>query len=390
MKNSIIIATFQIITYALLAMAACYLFYNQAINNPNGPFASDIPIHLSIIKPYINGDFYIPHPVFHLMVHYLAALTGTRYETVTPIVMTVPLLITLYLVQRLLAAPEQLPEQKLRLLPVSLSLLFVMAIYAPFFNAFIYLGQFSPNIWHSATMLLVKPFAFAALLYFGNFLKNSEQFSRKEFIIGVLCLLASTAIKPSFVITFLPAAGLYLLLFRLRDTRLYAQVALWSFPSIGLLVYQYLQTYQSRGTHSYFHDKIIFTNFGVMKLYSPSIPVSVLLVTAFPLAVVIFGKRRALDNIYLRMSWLVTIVAFLQAAFLAEQEKFGQGAFGFGYIIALFLLYVFSMDEFLGWFRNKASAPALTGKCVVSGIYLLHLMSGIYYFSKLLKGGNYY
>ena len=388
MKTRFIIPVVYISTYTLLAIAVYYVFYNQA-NTCSGLFPSDIPLLISIIKPYINGYYYIPHPMTYLIIHCLSSLTGVTYQIAAPIVMTTALLLTLYLVQKFLASTKNLPEQKIRLLPVSLSLLFVIAIYVPFFNKHMYIGQFSPNIWHSATTLLLKPFALLSFIYFVIFLKNGEQFSWSNYVIGSMCLLISTAVKPSFVITFLPAVGLYLFLHRCKDSRLYTRVVLWSLPSIVLLAFQYLQTYQSKGTPSYFHDKIILTNFGVMKLYTPSITISVMLVLAFPLAVAIVGRRRVFDNLFLKLAWIVTILAFLQVAFLAEQQKFSQCAFGFGYVMALFLLYVFSMNEYLEWFRNKELVPGIVGKGIVSATYLLHMISGIYYFTVVIRGGSY-
>lgn len=384
MANKHLVLFVQFLIYALFASTVFYLFHQQAI----GIFPTDLHTHLSIIDPFISGNYSIPHPTFHLMVYYLARLTDASYEISSSAILTASVLVTLLIVQKLLG--RQRPEHWQLVLPTSLSLLFVIAIYLPFFNKHMYLGQFSPNIWHSPTMLLLKPFALLSFFFFMEFMDNNGNYSSYRFFTGSFLLLLSTVVKPSFVIAFLPAVGLYLVILKKMEIRLYGKVFLWAAPSLAVLAYQYLQTYQSQATQSYFHDKVVFTSFGVFKLYTPSVVISMLLVLAFPLAVAVIGHRRVIHNPLLRMTWLVTFVAFLQAGFLAEERKFVQGAFISGYVIALFLLYVNSMLEYLAWFHGKDDGISNAGKISVFLIYFLHLLSGGYYFIILLKGGSYF
>jgi len=52
-------------------------------------------------------------------------------------------------------------------------------------------------------------------------------------------------------------------------------------------------------------------------------------------------------NAPLTASWFLVLVGFLQASFLAEENKVAQGAFLFGYVISLFMVFFFSFIEFL-------------------------------------------
>lgn len=368
--------------YLCFAYTFHYLFHLQAYASMA---QSDLPQHLSIINDFINSSYYIPHPMFHITVYCLSLLTGMHIAETAPVVMTAAALITIFTAQKLLTEKSN-PLQLL----IAASTLFVIAVYLPFYNKHMYIGQFSPNIWHSPTMLLLKPLALAAFYFFVRSFELPENKKRLYLLAGSSLLLLSTMTKPSFVIVFLPATVIYLLLFKRGRNRQYGALSLFAAPSVMMLAYQYLRTYQSSETASYFHDKIIFSFFGVMKLYSPSIIVSTLLVLAFPLSVLFAARKIIADNQYLVLAWLTTLIAFLQAAFLAEQQKFAQGAFCFGYVISLFLLYFFSAKESLSWFSEGNSGISLRAKTTVAFIYLLHLVSGIYYFYILLKGGSYF
>ena len=375
--NKHVSTVFQITVYLCLAFVFHYLFRLESYNL----LQSDLPDHFSIINDYINSKQYIPHPVFHMSVYYLSLITGMHIADVTPIVLTCSVILTLFVAQKLLAE-----KSNPLVLVIAASTIFVTAIYLPFFS--ISVETFSPNKWHNPTMLFLKPIALVTFYFFVRSLDLSDKKNRIYLITSSSLLLLSTATKPSFVIVFLPAVFLYVLLFRRGEYRRYPALLLFAVPSVMMLAYQYFRTYQGSDTASYFHDKIIFSFFGVMKLYSPNIIISTLLLLAFPLAVLIVSRNRIARNPYLILAWMTTLVAFLQAALLAEQKKFDQGAFGIGYVISLFLLYFFSVKESFSWFQQFNPGIPWKGKSVVIVIYLLHLVSGIYYFSILLRGGK--
>lgn len=365
----------QAAVYICLAVMLYSLFRREAY----GLLPSDLPDHLSILVDWVNANQYIPHPVFHMSVYGLALLTGKNIADTTPIVLTVATLLTLLVSQKLLSE-----KSGPLLLLLAVSTIFATAVYLPVYSHSV--EAFSPNKWHNPTMLLLKPLA---LLAFYLFVRAQDPTGARQkifFAAGAALLLLSTATKPSFAIVFIPAVILHLLLCRRHEYRQLPATILFAAPAVLLLAYQYVRTYQSSGTGSYFHDKIIFTFFGVMQCCSANIIISNLLLLAFPLALLIVARSRVARNPYLTLAWITTFVAFLQAAFLAEQQKFDQGAFGVGYVISLFILYFFSVKEALSWFQQSSTDIAASGKVAVVGIYLLHLVSGIYYVSTLLLG----
>jgi len=373
--------TFEVVLYFIIILFSLRIFVYQTTIN------SDITVHISIIDEFVKNSFYIPHPGFHLLSYFISLLSGWPYTVVVPIIMAS--LVTIIIITTKNIILWALPDFKYKIIYIlaAVALSFVTAIYLPWFNKSIYLGQWGPNIWHSPTMFLVKPFALVS--FWGMLVFIEKQDAENDYLIGIiasLLLLGSTFTKPSFIIAFMPALAIYLLAFRVWKLKLYLKVFLVLLPSILLLTYQFIETYKLQNSASYFHDKIIFTNFGVMKLYSTNIMISFVLAAAFPLSILFIKNKLILKNPYLLIAWLLVIVSFLQAGLLAEKYKFSQGAFIFGYIIALFILFVFSSIEYLSWYSKENRQSVRPIYIILAGIVgLLHLFSGIFYYVRLVN-----
>jgi hypothetical protein len=193
--------------------------------------------------------------------------------------------------------------------------------------------------------------------------------------------------KPSFIIVFGPVAAVYALLrWRLIDLRLLWLGVLACLPSLLLLGYQYYKNFHVA------HDPIQFTWFGVWKTFSRNIPYSILLGTAFPLALSVVRFRALLKNDYLQLSWGLWFVGFLQFAFLAETKYFSAGNFSWGYNISLSLLFVFCTAEWVRWIKETSSVQGFQkfALAAISALFALHLVSGVVYLFWQLQGRPYF
>lgn len=348
-------------------------------------FGPDYKIHLDIIEKYVNGSFHIPHPGFHISAYYLSHWLSIPLISFIPIYISSIFVLTVILSKKLLIFLS--PGLKHSYLYTIFAILIniVIAIYFPYFNPNKYLGQWSPNIWHSPTMTLLKPFAMLGTIGISLLLMDKKNYSINSFVLISFYLLLGTYIKPSFIICLIPAVFIYLIIFHSKNFHFYLKVFYIISPSILLLIFQFLATYTLKDTESYFHDSIKITWFGVFKLYSNNIAISTLLVLAFPLSVLLVLRKKIMDNKILVFSWILCIISLLQAGLLAEKEKFGQGAFIFGYIICLFILFIVSFCEYLNMIMyKKTSVKNLIG---IGVIFLLHSISGILYMNDLLKSG---
>src|ERR1035437_2198474 len=370
----------EIVSYTFIFLLSLRIIYKQIL------FGPDYKIHIDIINQFLYHKFYIPHPGFHIIIHILSKITALPYNQITTIFMALVIVVTIKITEIILNTTPKITENRVLILFVAIAINITIAMYAPFFSIYMYLGQWSPTIWHSPTFSLLKPFAlwgFFSLLFIIN--DNKKSTTQYLFLTSIILALGSL-IKPSFIICLIPAVSLYLLFFRWKQLKLYFKIAIVFLPSILFLLFQFFETYRIKETSSYFHDKIIFTWFGVMKTYSTNLFVSFILVIGFPLCVLLFNYKKIKGNTQLLLSWILVIVSYLISGFLAEQEKFKLGAFIFSFEICLFILYVFSLIEFLRWFNDiKQNKIKIF---ITTIIFSYHLISGLIYLFGILKYGS--
>lgn len=395
-KNTLF-KTIEIVAYLLLFLVFTRIVAQFFVNGP------DYNTHMKNAYKYMAGDFYIPHPAYHIITYYLAKITTIPYQYIVPVFMAAIIVFTMFLTKIILAHLCPANNNPMLYLFFAIVVNLVIAIYIPMdYHGYItgpenpniwrrpdrvfILGTGSPNMWASPTMNLLRPFAILGFLGVAFLIRKDQKPTREIAALTSLVLLISTWVKPSFIICLLPAAGLFLLLFRLKDRRLFFTM-LWVFlPSVLLLIYQYTETYLMKDTSSYFHDKIVFSWFGVARIYTKSVFISTLRVLAFPLLVLVFSYKNIKQNTSLLLSWLLLIISFILYGVVAEQNKFEQGAFCFSFYVCLFILFVFSLGEYLQWFsalkKNKIKIS------VVGFVLLCHLVSGIVYLQGVLFDGR--
>jgi hypothetical protein len=378
--------------YLLVLVVALLTEYHQVYYQEG----FDMMAHIRRIMPIVNGTYFLPHPLFHYTVYGIFSVLQLCHlhvtlEDVAFIFTSICILFIFHLTYKTLRYFIDSKVNDIALLLCSFALIMVMAVYVPFFSHNVYLGQWSPNIWHSPTMFLLKPFAIIAALLMGVYLTKTELKNKGQYITLSLCLALSAFAKPSFVFSFFPAIGIFILLYRRTNIKVYKQVFFIVLPTLLVLVWQYFSTYFADiTTTTDLKDKIVLTFFGVTKLYSPNVFISLILAIAFPLAVVCVDFKNAIKNKILILMWLNAFVAYLQSSFLAEEFKFEQAAFSFGYSISLTILFIYSLVHFLQFVTERKQAGYFKLKSIlVWSIFGLHFVAGVYYYYNMFFYNNY-
>ena len=260
----------------------------------------------------------------------------------------------------------------------------VTAIWCPLYNINIYLGQGSPNTWHSPTNMIVKPFAiliFFMVAYFLDKIKTNKKVSIKEYILLSFLFVLSAFAKPSFYQGFIPALFLYivftLIYTRFKNIKQYFCLGLSIVPATGVIIFQMFSNFFIKEGGS--NEGIGIGWFLVPKLYAPSIIVSLLLLLCFPLCFTLCYKEY-LKRLDIKLSWTYFIISYLEYGLLYEKgDRFSHGNFGWAYMLATFILFTITTGLFFKNYDNKNIKDK-----ILLAVWMLHGISGILYVLILL------
>ncbi len=395
----------RILFFSAIFAVAVFLFRRQVNGNVTAPpYPSDLPGHIELTRLYFQHAIRLSQAGIQFLIYYPSKLLGLSLETSAVFVTAAFAALLALSIYWILVTTLGRDYPDWSLLVMTALLLVVTAVYLPFFNKYVYAGQGSPNVWHSPTAIAVKPFAFLALWLFPSAVDRPLRGRALGLDASIAALLlVTTWIKPSFVFVFIPAVCMLFLI--QRRPALLGRSTLMFLPSIALLIAQFAVTYLAHGNSEpvvitikggaqvpvYTSDQILINFLGVWRTMTPSVPVSLVLALAFPLSVLVFRFRRAIQDRHLILSWLMVAFGIVQFAVLAEKNRFGHGNFGWGYIIALQPLFIFSLIEYFRWrkLRDPGDARDRQKLRTATAVLVLHVVSGTFYLVRLLLGGTF-
>lgn len=177
-----------------------------------------------------------PHFLYHAFTGTIAKLTGLNVfqaGAVTMLAAYLALMLILYWQFRRSLGTLH-PFMTVATVVIVLVLLLIAPIF--FFTPDnLYLGYFPSHVYHNPTINLMKPFAvllfFAAWSLFGKTKDRSWLWAFPYALLTTACLLA----KPSFILAFIPALGLFTAFFLLRQV-----IIAWRERASGEALYQTL------------------------------------------------------------------------------------------------------------------------------------------------------
>ena len=385
--------------FILIFSFGFYLMYNQAFNK----FPSDTKTHIYHAAKFAPGKVVeVSYPMWHASVYVVSKSLGVDLKYGAALVtafVIMALAMSIFTIVKW-SLKDELPnlsfnQKEYLFLGMTITLMVMAAVYVPFFNKRQFLGQASCGVWHNVTLLMVKPFALFSLYTLVKYLETKQL---KWMLISALIILLSIYAKPSFIIAFLPAVFMFFVLFVMRQMKLnvlqvfthiidifkrFKQEILFliilAFLSALILWAQYISIYNGENTQ----NKVIFDFLGVWSFYSPNIFGSLLLTYLFPLAVLLFVNQKKSNTYYL--SLITTVVAVLLLSCFAEEGRYHDGNFGWSQQVAVQMFFVMSLIEFV-----KNYSYLQNWKIYIISITLsLHIISGVFYLGKILKGLSY-
>jgi len=377
--------------FGSLFLASFYLSYHQAVQEPlfeDGAvkvkaFPSDTLPHIKFTQQFFDGETYIAHPLWHICTYSISKLTTLELDLSAALASSLILLVWAFLIyytlrKTLYTTLQDLApyKQEILLLASTMSLFFIAPLVFPPYDHLIASGVGSPNLWHNITLWAVKPFALLSVLLTFWALKQQTM---KLYILATIAIIISIFAKPSFIIMFLPA--LILFFFYKKEFAKPNIKFLLSIIMISTLVllFQYINTYDFNTK-----KRIIIDFLGVWSTQTSNIPMSLLLVLLLPALVYKFSPTAQKNNL-LTLSWLQVLIGIILFATFAEEGKqYLHGNFGWSYQIALSLLYIFSMTEFL----SSYSLLSKLKRYILLFLFTVQTYIGLEYFYKILEGRN--
>ena len=384
----------QVLSFLVLAaygVACFYLHYMQSIQPAeyeNRYFQSDLPYHISMI---IEDGWYYS---FTAYVYQILYVLGGNSGVLIAVFLTGMSVGTVLLTKKLLALEDGPKEKELSLTVQALMCNLVMAFFLPLAGKYRYVSYQNGNLWHNSTYLVMRLIGMATLLYYFRLEKTyGERISAKNWFILTALLAVGTGVKPSFLTVFAPALALKLLwdLFHRVRFRQIFLLGCTVLPSLGVMLWQNAVLF-GQDTGNSFH----FAPWYTFSLHADRPKAAVLCSLAFPLVVVLFSLKKIFSDKQYFFAWMMAGIGFFEALLLAETgSRSRDGNFLWGYLFALFFLYVYSFrvfKEMLLTRREEKDTKVVSWIPVAlcGLVFLYQLYCGVYFFLRLLGGETYF
>jgi hypothetical protein len=366
---------------SLLIIVCAYLFYMQSTNKEI--FISDCPPHISfIINPALSeaAGYSLLHKIISIC--HLFFPSPNIEKAVTFCMISLESLAVIYSIYLMFNFFKQTYNNSKMALLFALVLSMVsMLIMQP--NAYsLYLGNWSPNPWHNPTFIFAKPFCILAFMLASKLVSGIVE-PAKTFTLFAIVMAISVWAKPSFYLSFAPAIAIYTSIrFINKKIVLYdaIRMALCLLPAAIIIFWMNLSIYNSTNST----NQVVIAAGKVWHLFSKNIFLSIILGGAFPIITFIISYKKWQPMFIL--AFLNYIIALLLFYFVAENgDRLSHANFSWTYMFALFFMFFASVNQlyFQSEIKNKMYY-------VATAIFIAHIVSGIFYFGKIVSGNLYF
>jgi len=257
-----------------------------------------------------------------------------------------------------------------------------------------YFGYLTPYVYHNPTMIPLRPIAF--LLFIGAVSFASAEASiwrfferRRELQVPLLAALtvASVLAKPNFVMVFIPALVIWLVLMRLMRRHVDIQPIIMGIivPGVAFLAYQSMSYSGSGIAFQPFYTQWLFALH-----YDPqadlNLGLKLLMSLALPLIVTGLYWRQALQNPMLLLAWIATIGGLMLTYLFYDTGEPPAGNLVWSGQISVMVLYIAALLFFVRrhlWL-NTGPTRDLLRFSVCALVLELHVISGILWFGEHL------
>ena len=373
--------------HIICCAALFYIMYTLIITDPY-----DFPVHADAALDYFDWRDLklafnaIPYPMWHILVNLTNKMLFIPTPYCTGIVSAGFYTAEYCIIRKLMVTfNKETALKNIKYIDIlTFTFMFLQPFFIPWFSLFRHNGQGTPNIWHNPTIVCSYPFALICTYLFIRLLekyKNGRKIQTSEFVRSGVYLLLSVAAKPSFIQIFIPAAGLMLIFMFIKSmgkNLAFALRYILSCVPAGLYcIFIFINNFFSSTTPS--DGGVALGFFTVWRTKCPNIPISFCIGCAFPLAYLLFSRKRIYNKLALGVAWLTLACGAYEYALLYEQgSRWWHGNFGWGFLTGQTIVFCFTAVDWIKplFEKNKSVTVPLI-------IYVLNIMFGIAYYIDL-------
>lgn len=362
----------------------CFLFYNQ-LSTVNDRFESDTLVH---VRFAVEDHYY-----YSLSSYLYAFLNLFGHVNISVSIMlaliTVGSVWLTYILMDRIAGVCNITVPKWFMYIGSFAMNLATGFYIRVANVRHYIGYQSGNMWHNSTYTFMRFMALITLIYYIKIADTYRQGIKfKEWLIFTLLLSVTTGFKPSFLTVFAPFLLIKLIYDWIKGTKFLNIFIMGTtvFMPIGIMALESMVLFPGDGNSGY-----MIAPFKALSMRGDHPKVSLVLSVLFPLCVLFFNlKNIKYDKIY-SGSLIIWLVGFLEVFLLIETgDRALDSNFFWGYSISIFIVFIASLLKAYKSFKESKSRFRVPIAITESAILIWHVISGIWYFTLLLKGFTYF
>ncbi|MEI6753695.1 MAG: hypothetical protein WCK78_11060 [Paludibacter sp.] len=272
----------------------------------------------------------------------------------------------------------------------SLAMLIIFVIPIPGYftdDRYMYIGSFTPNVWHNSTILFLFPFA---MLLFEQSWKQLNTFDPKRNGWILLLIALNLFIKPSFFFVFICVYPM-MLLYKYRFRKEFWLGILPVFLGGVLLIGQYIVIYKINTQVVNDTSSVVFMPFWKnpeLKEDMINLPISMIFSLLFPLTYTVLNFRKLIHNQLFWYTFLSFVVSVLIFFFISESgPRASHGNFYWQIVITTWLCFFTTL---LGLLKDFKTVGKSVKNTVLFTLFVIHTLLGMVYLAKILLTGSYY
>ena len=273
---------------------------------------------------------------------------------------------------------------------LSICMLFVFVIPIPGYlsgDYYMYIGSYTPNVWHNSTILFLFPFA---LILFDLSYKQLQTFESKSNWLILLLIVLNLVIKPSYFLVLICAYPLMLLV----QYGLHKQFWYCILPLVAgmvILIIQYIIIYKISGPAANDSSSVVFLPFyknPELNQDMINIPIALIFSLFFPILYVGLNFMKIFKNklfIYTLLTFVFSVIIFFSISETGRRASHGN--YYWQIVITTWLCFFVSLLALLK--DLKLEGKTLKNKFLLS-VFGIHVLMGVVYFVRILVTGSYY